>query len=67
MGKKMVEKKIPIGSNKKDILVETQMMVKINKTWINQYWNFFFANVCTSVSIYLVKLYQIFITYSIFK
>jgi hypothetical protein len=26
------------------------MMVKINKTWINQYWNFFFANVCTSVS-----------------
>ena len=53
MGKKIVEKKIPIGSNKKDILVETQMMVKINRTWINQYWNFFFATVCTSVSIYI--------------
>ena len=51
IGKKIVEKKIPMGWNKNEIFVETQMMVKINKICINQYWSFLFDNVCTSISI----------------
>jgi hypothetical protein len=37
IGKKRVEKKTPIGWNKKVIFVETKMMVKIKRICTNQY------------------------------
>lgn len=46
IGKNKVEKNTPIGSNKNVSLVERYTIVKIIKTWSDQFLNLLFVNQC---------------------